>query len=92
MSHITAAGNVEVPAFLALGQLGFAIERTIHDGGTEFWIARREDREYSATSPLEVLGLCLMHETRGSNWKATDEEIDSFLQTYYPDSLPSDEE
>ena len=91
MSHITAAGNVEVPAYLALGQLGFEIERRILESGVEWWIARKHGEEFSAASPLEVLGLCLMRTTRGDAWKATDDEINSYLCKYYPDALPSDQ-
>ena len=92
MDHITSAGNTEVSAYLSLGQLGFEIERRLHDIDTEFWIARRDDQEYSATSPLELLGLCLMHQTRGDDWKATDDEINSYLREFYPNALPPDDE
>jgi hypothetical protein len=88
MSHITAAGNVEVPAYLALGQLGFEIERRIFENGDEYWIARKDGQEFSAQSTLEVLGLCLMRTTRGDAWNATNDEINSYLLKYYPDALP----
>jgi len=90
MSHITVAGNVEVPAYLALEQLGFEIERRIFENGDEYWIARKHGQEFSAGSTLEVLGLCLMRSTRGDAWKATDDEINSYLLKYYPDALPSE--
>lgn len=92
MSHITAAGNTEVPAFLALGQLGYEVERRHLDSDTELWIARQGDTEFSASSPLEVLGLCLMKQTRGENWKAQNDEIESYLRKFYPEALPADEE
>jgi hypothetical protein len=91
MEHITIAGNVEVPAFLALQQLGFALERKVHSEDREFWIATRGDTSFSATSTLELLGLCLMRSTRGEEWKASDEEIDSYLRTYYPEALDDDD-
>lgn len=90
--HITAAGNTEVPAYLALGQLGFEVERRILNSDSEIWIARQDGEEFSASSPLEVLGLCLMRRTRGENWKADDAQIDSFLSQFYPQALPGDEE
>ncbi len=90
MSHVTAAGNVEVPAYLALGQLGFEIERQIFGNGTEWWVARKGDEIFSAESPLGILGLCLISQVRGEEWMATDEEINSYLLKYYPDALPSD--
>ena len=88
MEHITIAGNVEVPAFLALQQLGFQLERRVHANEQEFWIATKSDISFSATSTLELLGLCLMRSTRGAEWKASNEEIDDYLRTYYPRALP----
>ena len=86
MEHITIAGNVEVPAFLALQQLGFSLRRKMEED-REFWIATKNDLEFSATSTLELLGLCLMRSTRGPDWKASDDEIDSYLRTHYPKAL-----
>jgi hypothetical protein len=93
MEHITNAGNVEVPAYLALQQLGFALEQKVHTEDSEFWIATKNGLSFSGSSTLEVLGLCLMRSTRGAEWKATDEEINRYLRTYYPDALKgSDDE
>ena len=88
MTHITTAGSTEVPAYLALGQLGYEIERKYLDSDTEIWIARCGADEFSGASPLEVLGLILMRQTRGEGWKASDHEIDAYLREYYPDGLP----
>lgn len=91
MEHITAAGNVEVPAFLALKQLGFALERKLISATSEMWIATKGDYSLSAPSTLEILGLYTMRATRGTVWKATDVEIDSYLGTYYPMALEEKE-
>lgn len=81
---------MEVPAYLALWQLGFQVERQFIDSKTEWWVARKSGVELSAGSPLEVLGLCLMWTTRGDAWKATDEEIGSYLSRYYPGTPPTE--
>ena len=88
MENITAAGNTEVPAFLAMKALGFAIERRFLDGDRdrELWVARNDQSQLSAGSPLELLGLYAMRSQRGVIWKASDEEIDEFLRNFYPDA------
>jgi hypothetical protein len=78
MEQIAAAGNIEVPAYLALRQAGF-------DDENEQWVAAKSDIKLIAESPLELLGLWLRKE-RGANWKATGEEIEAFLRLFYPQS------
>ncbi len=89
MENITAAGNTEVPAFLAIKALGFDVERRFLDGDREreLWIARNDQSQFSAGSPLELLGLYAMRSQRGQSWKASDDEINEFLRDYYPDAL-----
>ena len=89
MENITAAGNTEVPAFLAIKALGFDVERRFLDGDREreLWVARKEQSQFSAGSPLELLGLYAMRSQRGQSWKASDEEINAFLSDYYPDAI-----
>lgn len=89
MENITAAGNTEVPAFLAIKALGFDVERRFLDGDPEreLWVARSEQAQFSAGSPLELLGLYAMRSQRGQSWKASDDEITNFLRDYYPDAL-----
>ncbi|MFC5456998.1 hypothetical protein [Prosthecobacter fluviatilis] len=87
LESITAAGNVEVPAYLALQELGFAIDRRFLENGTEMWVATSDAFLFSAPSPLELLGLCLMRQTRGPNWKADNNQINGYLSTYYPAAL-----
>ena len=43
MEHITAAGNLAVPAYLALLPEGFRVRRKATEYG-EDWIAERADR------------------------------------------------
>ena len=89
MENIIAAGNTEVPAFLALKATGFTLERDFLDGNREreLWIARNEHFQLMAGSPLELLGLYAMRSQRGEAWKANDAEIKEYLRRFYPDGL-----
>ncbi|MEM7147112.1 MAG: hypothetical protein AAF591_18475 [Verrucomicrobiota bacterium] len=86
--HITFAGNVEVPAYLALQAYGFAVERAQEESenASEYWVARKGDLTLSATNPLEILGIMAMRDKRGKEWKASDKEIDSYLRKYYSEA------
>ncbi|MFC7339640.1 hypothetical protein ACFQY0_20820 [Haloferula chungangensis] len=93
MRKLTAAGNTEVPAYLALRQLGYEVTReSIGEGAivedAEIWIARQDDEEISGASPLEILGLHLMREVRGADWLASDAEIETYVRHYYPEWPP----
>lgn len=85
MEHIAAAGNTEVPGYLALGKVGFEVSALPGSGKSEKWIAKKPNIILEAESPLELLGLWAMRENRGPNWKASDDEIEAFLKSFYPD-------
>ena len=78
MAHITAAGNVEVPAYLTLIEKGYEVQ---WDGG-EYWTARKGENVFGGDGPIEVLGIVCMYENRGEDWKASDKAIDEFLERY----------
>lgn len=80
--RISAAGNTEVPAYLALIAKGYSVHWGRKSKEIELWYAKREDHEFVAEGPIELLGLVSMYEVRGENWKATDKEIDSFMKKY----------
>jgi hypothetical protein len=84
MEQIAAAGNTEVPAYLALRQAGFEVTVTPRGGESEQWVAKKTDVALIAESPLELLGLWAMRKERGSSWKASGEEIEAFLKQFYP--------
>lgn len=90
MEHITAAGNTEIPAYLALLDAGFEVDRRRLENGTEMWMATNLSMSFSGPSALEVLGLYSMRTARGADWKAADDEINEYLSAFYPDALPPD--
>jgi hypothetical protein len=82
LSLLSAAGNVEVPAYLVLRQKGYlvgAYGRSADHGG---WYAEKDGSRFQGDSLIEVLGLVCMYEARGANWAAADQDIDDFLRKY----------
>jgi hypothetical protein len=77
--QITGAGNTEVPAYLVLISKGYDVSTT---GGHDLWLAQKGENSFSASGLIELLGLVAMAESRGANWRATDQEIESFLRKY----------
>jgi hypothetical protein len=81
MEYIAAAGNTEVPAFLALRAAGFTLSTARVDDGV-LWTARKGDLTLVGDSPLQLLGLHGLRKERGLAWKASDVEIDAFLKQF----------
>lgn len=87
MESITAAGNTEIPAYLALLDRGLRVSRQQLADGREMWIAEDAMIRYSAPSALELLGIYSLRQQRGSDWQASDQQIHDYLTTYYPDAV-----
>jgi hypothetical protein len=79
MINITDCGNTEVPAYLALQKRGYAV--TCSDDG-RYWTAASGNCKFSADNPVSLLGIAAMYETRGEEWKASDEEIECFIEQF----------
>lgn len=78
MANIVAAGNVEIPAYLVLVDKGYDVR---FDGrGT--WTASKDGSTFSGDGPIEVLGVVSIFESRGEDWKASDQAIDEFLEKF----------
>jgi hypothetical protein len=83
---LRAAGNVVVPAILALREKGYQVSRAIvSPEEREFWYAEKPDQHFTAEDPIMLLGLVALYEMRGTEWRAPDEEIDRFFLEFYPD-------
>lgn len=80
--RIAAAGNTEVPAYLALLEKGYRVHKERASADSEFWFASKDGHEFVAGGPIELLGVVAMFEIRGPQWKAKDEEIEAFLKSY----------
>jgi hypothetical protein len=81
MEHIAAAGNTEVPAFLALLGAGFEVSKEVVAGSVR-WTATNGALRLVGDGPLQLLALYALRKERGADWKASDAEIDGFLAKY----------
>ena len=79
---IAGAGNVVVPAFLALKQRGYTVRREQRTDGEHTWIAQSSSAELISDDPVTLLALAAVAETRGEQWRASDPEIQKFLDEY----------
>jgi hypothetical protein len=80
---IATAGNVLVPAYLALCAKGYQVSRVVDEREqTETWRAVQPGREFIAEDTLSLLGLVALYEARGAGWRAEDSEIDAFLAQF----------
>lgn len=87
MESITAAGNTEIPAYLALVDHGLQVSRRQLPDGREMWIAEDDSVKYSAPSALELLGIYSLRQQPGADWQASDKQIHDYLTTFCPDVL-----
>ena len=80
---IATAGNVLVPAYLALREKGYRVTRVVNRREkAETWRALKPGAEFIAEDPLSLLGLVSLFETRGVSWQAEDPEIDDFFERF----------
>ena len=75
---IRIAGNTEIPALLTLCAKGYRVWLEyiqVVDPNSPWhpympdYQAEKEEAYFSATTPVELLGLVAMWETRGDNWR-----------------------
>ena len=80
--RLADAGNTVVPAYLTLRQRGYAVRCDQPNTSQELWHAESETAHVMAEDLLSLLALTAIVESRGSEWRATDEQIESFLREY----------
>jgi hypothetical protein len=80
--NLNAAGNVVVPAYLALRAKGYVVRCERSSNESENWIAEGPLGRFGADDPISLLGVVGVAETRGVDWPASDSEIESFLKTF----------
>ena len=73
ITQIRIAGNTIAPCFTVIKQKGYEIETCVNKNSDDdyfyTWNAVKNSRSFSATCPVELLGLISMWENRGDNWK-----------------------
>ena len=80
--RLADAGNTVVPACLTLRQRGYAVRCDQPNTSQELWYAESETAYVIAEDVLSRLALTAIAESRGAEWRATDEQIESFLREY----------
>ena len=80
--RISGAGNVMVPAYLALQQMGYRVRCEKQNTEPETWIAESDTAIFSAPDVVMLLGLAKLGELRGEHWQASDTEIQDFLSKF----------
>jgi hypothetical protein len=80
MNRILLAPNTVVPALLVLERESFSI--TFREGRVKGWKAVRDDEEYTAEDPIQLLGLLKLVEARGWDWNASAAEIKAAIERY----------
>ncbi|MEP3890404.1 MAG: hypothetical protein ABJN69_08040 [Hellea sp.] len=78
---IRIAGNTQNPALNTLREKGYRVwiePDDLNEEEPEFldWNAEKEGRYFSATDPVELLGLVAMQECRGDDWQQKTDEPD----------------
>jgi len=88
---IRIAGNTHIPCFSAIKAKGYEVTVIYYKDDYSDWCAEKDNRLFSATDPVELLGLIAMWELRGDNWRANDsdhkeyDELCSNAPEYYYD-------
>jgi hypothetical protein len=77
--NLSSAANVVTPAYLVLLAKGYEVSLS---GPLQQWIATKGEDTFVGDSTIELLGLISIAETRGNDWRASDDEIMAFLQLY----------
>ena len=80
--NLAAAGNVLAPALAVLRKLGFKVTLLVqgNQSAEQVFQAEKPGLRLRAEDPLLLLGLAKLVETRGADWKPTEEEVEDFLQ------------
>lgn len=63
------AGNTQTPALLVLEGKGYSLTVEAHEDESLSWNAVKDGRYFSATDPVELLGLVTLWEVRGEDWQ-----------------------
>lgn len=87
---IRIAGNTQNPSLITLREKGYRLWIEPDDEESEFtdWNAEKDGRYFSATDPVELLGLVAMQEFRGDDWRVKPDEpdiSDELFSAAYPD-------
>lgn len=70
------AGNTQNPVLIILKDKGYRLWAEEHNDESLSWNADQNGRLFSATDPVELLGLVTLWEVRGNDWQSKENEPD----------------
>jgi hypothetical protein len=81
---INNCANTVIPAYLVLQSKGYQVwsERGTVATEDETWFAKGALATFRAGDPVTLLGLVALREARGAEWRASDEQVDSFIKLF----------
>lgn len=62
------------PALLVLRAKGYGLELDARDDHYAYWRAKKGDSQFTATNPVELLGVVTVWEERGTEWERREGE------------------
>ena len=81
--RLSWAGNTFAPCVATMKARGYEIEVSYWREGQDYqqrWSAAKDGHLFFVDTPVDVLGLIGLWETRGDDWQASDEEFDSYIR------------
>ena len=74
MIKVTESMNVYDPALFTINNMGYTIFLRLNEkrDNVERWIARKEGSEFVAMNPLSLLGIIMIGELYGEDWRNVD--------------------
>ena len=76
--HISSGGNVLASCLTILLEKGYMVAEI--EGSSLLEATKGKECRLVAEDPLLLLGLATLFESRGHNWRPSDEEVECFLK------------
>lgn len=93
MISIESDDDADAAAYAILKSRGFQLRHDINsDTGFEYDLLETSGAKFWGLSPVDILGLMAIVETRGDDWKPTTKEVknyDEFYKVYHQENEPS---
>lgn len=75
--HLSDAANLMTPAYLSILAKGYSVHST-----QGLMVAAKGPNSFSAEGPVALLGVIVVGEMRGEDWRAADAEIEDFIARF----------
>jgi hypothetical protein len=85
---LSEAMNTYNPCLAVLVEKGFKVSGDLPEAGTARWLAENDRVRISASSPVSLLGLVALWETRGEGWRKKPEDPDYYDLILEGESIP----